>query len=1130
MMTRPLFSRARPRTLVLTLGLVVLAALAAPLNAIGKPGDARPKGGVWLAGDLHNHTCFSHDAYCGPGDDNTGPEEAYTYGKTVGEQFCDASQRGLDFLAITDHSDIRSQKDPGWGDCGVLPLPGYENSLQGHAQMLGAREIYEKGDSSARDIDKMAKDLRKDGGTLQINHPAGDSVDWPNDPDWKYGYDVVPDTVETWNISTLWQPPAPSGSSNDDAIKYWEGWLDRGFQVGATGGADNHYKATTPVQGPGQPTTWVYAADRSEAAILEGLREGRTTISHQPPGSGGPRLFLEADADANGTYESIVGDTIPAGAAMRARVEGAPGAELRLITTEGLASAPVSVVGASFEHRFSAPEGATWLRTEIVQEDLQAERKTACDGQLGDQTTYCRSKLTRLAMTSAIFVEDRAQSGDAYAVVSGDGIVLGNSAVERSWKGAPFGTVKTSDKRTGLVSGATPDFRLVVAEPRSDEAGVASSPVELTGEDFSLVRATAAELDGGGVAVQMELAGPAGITVGRTVSVYPGVAGFQVRMSVKGQGALSAYVIDELKLPGASPQIHSFRAGYDWRGSDSTDWEPQVSPFGGHHSGDHRVSTQAPAGQSLEGEAEWMSLRTEAGPRAFMVLERVDYSSSRMEYGAAFGTARAAVDLDQDLTYLGPFESDIHLGNPDNVPARYRVLRPDRPLDLEPVFTGFALDADDEAWQHFKYLDSVRGSDWSRDVVFNSNGVDGNRISTGAKDDMDLAEVERQAEVAKRMGVETFVLDDGWQAASGDWCPDSPECPEPRGLYPPRFPDANFEAVREIIAPMKLGLWMSPMQFNPAADAYERNPQWNCAPLGQALVAYNTADPNSSSNEAGLGTWNPEATGPEGKLIDYIESRIRLAINQWGVSYFKFDFMAWTDCAGADPVTIYEYRESFIRMLDRLIEDHPDVTFQIDETNDYRLFPFESVYRGPSWYANGSPKASEALHNLWVLSPYVPGYTIGQTSMGQRSTLSTDYLMAVSLASHMTFFTDLTTFTSEQVAAVERWTEIYREHRDRFATFAYPLLDDPLAGNNWTGLQPWDPESGKGALLVFRQDSPESSKAVPLKGIRGGGSYRLTNAETGQQFGVFSAQELRDGISISLPSRFSAKVLLIDRV
>ena len=58
------------------------------------------------------HTTYSHDSYGGPADDNTGPEEFYTLGWSVEEQFTHASTRGLDYLAITDHNDIRSQADP----------------------------------------------------------------------------------------------------------------------------------------------------------------------------------------------------------------------------------------------------------------------------------------------------------------------------------------------------------------------------------------------------------------------------------------------------------------------------------------------------------------------------------------------------------------------------------------------------------------------------------------------------------------------------------------------------------------------------------------------------------------------------------------------------------------------------------------------------------------------------------------------------------------------------------------------------------------------------------------------------------------------------------------------------------
>ena len=240
----------------------------------------------------------------------------------------------------------------------MVGLPAYENSLQGHAQMLGARRVYDAGDKSTGAVRTMVDALRADGGAFQANHPA--------DPAFGYGYDIRPDTVEVWNLPRIYQPPLPSASDNDEAIRYWEGWLDRGERVAATGGSDSHFAATLAIQGPGQPTTWVRVADRTPAGILAGLRAGRTFISHQPPGLGGPRVLLEADADRDGAYEATVGDTVAPGTPLRVRVLGAPGAKLELYSDGGSrAGAPVTVTGTAFEHRFTLPAGARWVRAEV---------------------------------------------------------------------------------------------------------------------------------------------------------------------------------------------------------------------------------------------------------------------------------------------------------------------------------------------------------------------------------------------------------------------------------------------------------------------------------------------------------------------------------------------------------------------------------------------------------------------------------------------------------------------------------------------------------------------------------------------------------------------------------------------
>jgi len=386
----------------MSLFLAALATVIALALTTSPAASAKPR---WLAGDLHAHTTYSHDSYGGPGDDNTGPEEAFALGHSVASQFATAGARGLGYLAITDHNDVRSQGDPGFGSQGVVGLPGYEASLRGHAQMLGATRVIPPGDSSPAAVQQLADTLRAEGGAFQVNHPAEGSTGFPDDIDWSYGYSVRPDTVEVWNISRLYQPPLPSASSNDDAVRYWEGWLDRGARVAATGGSDNHYLATTAIQGVGQPTTWVYARAPTAAAVLRGLRRGRTFISHQPPRQAGPRLFLEADGRGGRAFESKVGDTVGPRSRMRVRVHGGTGTFLRVITDGGRqAIGPVPVTSPVFGHRFRLPAGTTWARAELFDPDLAEERGGACDEPLGGETTYCRNMLAISAMTSAIYL------------------------------------------------------------------------------------------------------------------------------------------------------------------------------------------------------------------------------------------------------------------------------------------------------------------------------------------------------------------------------------------------------------------------------------------------------------------------------------------------------------------------------------------------------------------------------------------------------------------------------------------------------------------------------------------------------------------------------------------------------
>jgi hypothetical protein len=712
---------------------------------------------------------------------------------------------------------------------------------------------------------------------------------------------------------------------------------------------------------------------------------------------------------------------------------------------------------------------------------------------------------------AALAVEHRA--GEVYARIGPTDIVLGNGLVERRWSRARFATTTLTDLREGGMrsAGTHRDFAL-----RLGAVTVGSEQLTATAVSTTTLP--------GGLRLRITLAGLPGVQVTRVVEAYEGIAGLrsQTRVRPAAPLPLAGYTLDEVAVGSAAPTLHALRAGADWR---EPDWSGPALAIGDAHAGTWRQTATAPTGQPLSAAAQWATATGAGGARTSLVMERADLPSSR----ALYDGHRIALDVDlsRDVVVLGPFEEQAHVENPLPTPGRARVLPAGQETALEPAFTGVARSADEEPVHHARYLEERRlqPASYRRDVVFNSNGTDADVISTGAKDDMDLATIREVAPIARALGVDTFVLDDGWQAISGDWYPDSPEHPEPRwdgvpgSKFEPRFPDATFTAVREAIAPMRLGLWMSPLHFNPASATYQAHPEWACAPVGHLLAAYNTADPDSGSNEAGIGQWGPAA-------LPHIEARMREAIESWGVEYFKLDFLAWLDCAGQGD--LYQLREAFVAMLDRLRAAHPHVTIQIDETNDYRLFPFESVARGPSWFQNGSPEPDRLLHNLWNLSPYVPTHSLGQHVLGGRAyeRYPVDTLMAAAMPSHITFFSDLRSLPDPVVAQAAPWLAFHRAHRDLLGGMAYPLLDDPLAGG-WTALQPWDARRSQGSVLVFRQGAAEATQRVALRGLPAKGRFDLIEAPSGALFDTVTAKQLTQGIDITLPEPDTAKVLLV---
>ena len=368
----------------------------------------------WLAGDGHVHTCYSHDSWCPPDDDNTGPDTFYSSFATVGQRFAEARAKGLDFLVISDHNDVRAWRDPAFGSQGVIGVHAYEASLPGgHAHALGVSRVHERGpaatpEEAAESLRAMQKAIRKDGGMLQANHPGysiESAVDgcedlgldrWATTPmHWRYGFAVRPDTIEVWNPTTLLQP----------GELLWECWLQRGERIPATAGSDSHGGNQLNL---GLPTLYVLVEARSEAAVLEAIRAGRTTITRRPPSAGELRLVLEAPGGAT------LGDDVPPGTPITARVEGAGAGFLR-VRANGRTVLDAEPIAAGAPVTFPAPAEPGWVRASLLMSAASfAEVDPACSaGPITGNAPLatCADDLLVAAMTSPMYVGRRPPMG-----------------------------------------------------------------------------------------------------------------------------------------------------------------------------------------------------------------------------------------------------------------------------------------------------------------------------------------------------------------------------------------------------------------------------------------------------------------------------------------------------------------------------------------------------------------------------------------------------------------------------------------------------------------------------------------------------------------------------------------------
>ena len=401
--------------------------------------------------------------------------------------------------------------------------------------------------------------------------------------------------------------------------------------------------------------------------------------------------------------------------------------------------------------------------------------------------------------------------------------------------------------------------------------------------------------------------------------------------------------------------------------------------------------------------------------------------------------------------------------------------------------------------------------------------------------DHDAAKLTALADLAAELGVERYVLDDGWfrgrrsdQAGLGDWQADRDVWPD--GLHPL----ADHVTARG----MQFGLWIEPEMVNPDSDLYRAHPDWILA-AGQRV-------PPLQRHQLVLDLTRPEVFG-------YLREQISRLLSEYPVSYVKWDcnrdLMDAGSGARCGAPAAHDQALAVYALLDELRRGHPQVEWESCASGGGRvdLAILERAER--IWTSDMTDALARQSIQRWT-GQLVPPEYLGAHVAAPFSHQTGRYLplslrCATALFGHFGIEWNLTEADQESLTELAAWTGLYQRHRALIHSGRVVRLDTPDDTAWMHGVVAADCAA---ALMSYAQldepwhDQPAAMRVPGLDPLR---RYRVTDVTPGPRLPrrpgpapgtslpaveVSGAALAQIGLAIPVQRTLTALVLLIEAV
>lgn len=340
----------------------------------------------------------------------------------------------------------------------------------------------------------------------------------------------------------------------------------------------------------------------------------------------------------------------------------------------------------------------------------------------------------------------------------------------------------------------------------------------------------------------------------------------------------------------------------------------------------------------------------------------------------------------------------------------------------------------------------------------------------------------RLARQARRLGVELFVLDDGWfkgrdsdTAGLGDYEVDRKKLPGGISGFAKR--------VRKL--GMEFGLWFEPEMVNPDSDLFRAHPEYAVVTPGKK--------PTLGRNQLVLDLCRPE-------VREYIVASVGRILDEAGITYVKWDMNRHiSDACSASLDNQGEFFHRYILglydILERIFRPRPHILLESCSSGGNRFDPGMLCY-SPQIWASDDTDPIERLKIQGGLSYLYPLSSMGahvSEAPHQQTLRSTPLPTRFNVASFgcLGYELDLKYLTPAEKREIKSQIEFYKKHR---RTLQYGRFDRlPAQKANKVHWQCTDKSAGK-ALAGFFQTQAGASEGydfLPLTALDPGALYSL---------------------------------------